>query len=76
MTPYEVHSTLNHHMSRNSPNGVDLIEECDDCGQRWLVDGPSVTYPITLCTLAELNRRRNIIARTIINNDIGRGFNN
>lgn len=74
MTPYQIHQTLNHHMSRHSPDGYTVIEECDDCGQRW-EHNPSIGYPVTLCTMAELNRRRNTIARTIINNDIGRGYN-
>lgn len=46
-TPYKNHATLNHHLSRYSPNGVDIIEECDDCGQRWL-HNPSIGYPVTL----------------------------
>lgn len=74
MTPYQTHATLGHLMSRHSPDGFDIIEECDECGQRWL-HNPTYDMPITLCTRAELNRRQNAFTRTIINNDIGRGFN-
>ena len=50
-TPYQVHATLNHSMSRYSPDSVQVIEECGDCGQRWLHD-PVIGYPVTLSVAA------------------------
>ena len=47
MTPYQIHETLNHHTTRHSPDGVQIIEECSECGQRWLHD-PVLGYPVTL----------------------------
>jgi hypothetical protein len=46
-TPYEEHAELNHHMTRYSPNGIDIIEECSECGARFL-HNPSIGYPISL----------------------------
>jgi hypothetical protein len=46
-TPYENHAALDHSFSRYSPNGFDLIEECDDCPMRFL-RSPTCIYPITL----------------------------
>lgn len=46
-TPYERHAELDHHMTRHSPNGVDIIEECSDCGMRWL-HNPAIGYPVTM----------------------------
>ena len=50
-TPYEIHATLNHETSRYSPDGLETIEECDDCGQRWQ-HNPVIGYPVTLPALA------------------------
>lgn len=47
MTPFEQHATLGHDMTRSSPDGVDMIDECDTCGMRWL-HKPAIAYPITL----------------------------
>ena len=47
MTPYELHESMGHRMTRYSPNGVDIIEECQDCGLRFL-HNPSIGYPVTL----------------------------
>lgn len=66
MTSYQTHATLNHKTSRYSPDGYTIIEECDVCGQRW-EHNPSFGYPITLATMAEINRRRDAIARSLIN---------
>lgn len=46
-TPYEEHKRLEHKMSRYSPDGFVIIEECDECGLRWL-HNPLVGYPVTL----------------------------
>jgi hypothetical protein len=46
-TPYQRHAALGHHMSRYSPNGIDIIEECDDCPLRF-IHSPCVGYPITM----------------------------
>ena len=47
-TPYERHAKLGHgDMSRYSPNGVDIVEECQVCNERWL-HNPCFGYPITL----------------------------
>lgn len=47
MTPYEKHAALNHKISRNSPNGVDIIETCLTCGAKWL-HNPCYGYPISM----------------------------
>jgi hypothetical protein len=49
MTPYQNHEMLGHNMTRSSPNGVDIIEECStpNCGARFL-HNPAVGHPITL----------------------------
>lgn len=57
MTPYQIHQTLNHHVSRHSPNAVDIIEECQECGQRWL-HNPSIGYPVTMPVI-DLGKRCN-----------------
>lgn len=58
MTPYEIHKTLNHRMSRLSPNSIDIIEECQECGQRWL-HNPSIGYPVTMPVIDLGNRCKN-----------------
>jgi len=47
MTPYQKHNLLNHQTSRYSPNGIDTLEECEDCGMRFL-HSVAFGYPITL----------------------------
>ena len=47
MTPYQQHEKLHHKMSRSSPNGLDIIEECEECPARFL-HTRTVDYPITL----------------------------
>ena len=47
MTPYDQHEQQGHRTTRYSPNGVDIIEECDDCGARWL-HNPCIGYPVSL----------------------------
>jgi len=47
LTPYQRHEGLGHHMARHSPNGVDIIEECSDCGARFL-HNPCFDFPISL----------------------------
>lgn len=37
MTPYQTHETLGHAVTRYSPNGIDVIEECSVCGARYLL---------------------------------------
>ena len=48
-TPYQNHSLLGHTITRNSPNGVDVIEECSEpgCGARFL-HNPAIGHPVTL----------------------------
>ena len=46
-TPYHLHARMRHRMTRYSPNGVDIIEECADCGARFL-HNPCIDYPVTL----------------------------
>lgn len=55
MTPYRLHDALNHHMTRYSPNSVDIIEECTDCGARFL-HNPDSEYPITLDSMPMAER--------------------
>ena len=39
-TPYERHAAQGHGpMGRYSPNGLDIIEECDHCGARFMHRG-------------------------------------
>lgn len=48
MTPYQLHETLDHGpMGRHSPNGIDVIEECDKCGARFL-HNPCIGYPVSM----------------------------
>jgi hypothetical protein len=35
-TPYQEHAQLGHKTTWHSPNGIDRIETCTDCGQRFL----------------------------------------
>jgi hypothetical protein len=60
-TPYENHTDLNHHLTRYSPNGVDIIEECDDCPARFL-HNPSIGYPVSLSPLIKTNNHNTIYA--------------
>lgn len=46
-TPYNRHAALGHKMGRYSPNGVDIIEECDECKARFL-HNPAIGYPVTI----------------------------
>jgi len=47
MTPYQKHAQLDHKTSRYSPNGIDIIEECDECHMRFL-HNPAIGYPVTI----------------------------
>jgi len=47
MTPYEKHQELKHKMTRYSPDGFVIIEECATCGMRFL-HHPFIEFPITL----------------------------
>ena len=44
---YEKHAELGHEITRYSPDGIDIIEECLTCGARWL-HNPCFGYPIKL----------------------------
>ena len=47
-TPYDIHTELNHDETVHSPNGVDHITECKECGLKWLFKGnenPITIYP-------------------------------
>ena len=46
MTPYQQHSERGHRMTAYSPNGVDIVEECE-CGVRFL-HNPAIGHPVTL----------------------------
>ena len=47
MTPYEKHKKLDHKTGRYSPDGFQIIEECQECPGQWLHD-PLIGYPVTL----------------------------
>lgn len=47
MTPYQRHATFGHTMTRYSPDGYQIIEECADCMARFLHD-PVIGYPVTM----------------------------
>ena len=47
MTPYQKHAKLKHKTSQYSPNGVDIIEECEDCYMQFL-HTPAIGYPVTI----------------------------
>ena len=54
-TPYEKHKKLGHKMGRYSPNGITIIEECEDCGARFL-HNPCDKYPVTMRHLVIENK--------------------
>ncbi len=57
MTPNEKHETLGHPpMTRYSPNGVDIIEECETCGARFL-HNPAIGYPVSMRPTKEWHQR-------------------
>ena len=35
MTPYQKHIEANHHELRHSPNGINIIVECEQCQLAW-----------------------------------------
>lgn len=47
MTPYRLHEMKEHKITRYSPNGVDIIEECEECKARFL-HNPCIGFPVTL----------------------------
>ncbi len=53
MTPYQRHAAFGHKTTWHSPNGVDKVEECADCGQRWLYQA-TTGWVLTLSPLADL----------------------
>ena len=63
-TPYTQHAKFGHHMSRYSPNGYDIIEECDVCGMRWL-HHPGDKYPVTMHPRAVGGKRRRAVATKV-----------
>ena len=54
-TPYERHAQRGHKMTRHSPNGIDIVEECPECGARFLIK-PNDKYPISLSTMPASQR--------------------
>jgi len=60
-TPYQQHEVLNHKMTRYSPNSVDIIEECSDCGMRFL-HNPCIGYPVTLADVNPFLLKRQLEA--------------
>ena len=55
MTPYERHAKLKHKMTRYSPDGFVIIEECTECPVRFLHD-PLVGYPVMMRPQARFRR--------------------
>lgn len=49
-TPYEQHKAQNHAETRSSPNGVNLIIECNQCRLAWMMPfkGQRDQNPVTL----------------------------
>lgn len=47
MTPHERHAQEGHKTSFCSPNGLDKIEECEECGMRFFW-AATEDHPITL----------------------------
>jgi ribosomal protein L32 len=47
MTPYKLHAEQKHRVTLYSPNGIDRVEECQDCGARFL-HNPAIGYPLRL----------------------------
>jgi hypothetical protein len=47
LSPFAQHQRLNHHMSQHSPNGYDIIKECDECPMRFMLH-PGDKYWITM----------------------------
>ena len=54
-TPYQKHQLLGHHMTRYSPDGFSIIEECADCPARFQHD-PVIGYPLTMYPYPPLDR--------------------
>ena len=48
MTPYARHQTQNHATTISSPDGINTVEECTDCGLRFLHRAINPTAPILL----------------------------
>ncbi len=46
-TPFLRHEDLRHKVTAHSPNGVDRIEECDECPARFLWN-PAIGYWVSL----------------------------
>tara|TARA_Y100000310_G_scaffold345758_1_gene469365 strand:- start:4058 stop:4258 length:201 start_codon:yes stop_codon:yes gene_type:complete len=55
-TPYEKHSKLKHKVSSHSPNGYDIIIECEECPQRFLIH-PGDKYPISMKVTPEYYKK-------------------
>ena len=53
MTPYEKHKTLDHETTWHSPDGFCKVEECTDCGARFL-HSPIEKYPRSLVYRQEI----------------------
>lgn len=47
MTPYQQHQKLGHATTWHSPDGVDKIEECNECGARYM-HAAGDPWPISL----------------------------
>lgn len=52
MTPYERHAEFGHKTTWHSPDGINKVEECADCGQRWIHKWEE-KYPLTLSSLGD-----------------------
>lgn len=46
-TPYQWHQETGHKTTTYSPDGIVKVEECPECGARFLHD-PAFDYPITM----------------------------
>jgi len=52
-TPFEKCKELKHKRTRFSPNGIEIIEECETCDRKWIMptvfnpnEKPITIYPV------------------------------
>lgn len=53
ITPYARHDALGHTLTRYSPDGISIIEECSQCGARFLFQPGH--EPVSLSPVSKLS---------------------
>ena len=54
LTPYQLHAALGHSTTSFSPDGVVCIEECSECGMRFL-HSPAFKCPLWIRPSVKMN---------------------